>query len=208
MAFTLTLEPELRDMMPMSIDLRPLPMMTDEEFFLFCQANRGLRIERTASGEIIMMAPVGGETGRRNANLVTDLTIWARANKQGVVFDSSTGFDLPSGAMRSPDAAWVRRERLAQLTADQKRKFLPLCPDFIIELRSSSDVLRTAQDKMGEWIANGVQLGWLIDLTERNVYIYRPDYAVEQLQNQMTISGEPVLPGFVLELSTIWHAGF
>ncbi|MCX6046343.1 MAG: Uma2 family endonuclease [Chloroflexi bacterium] len=208
MAFTLTLEPELRDMMPMSIDLRPLPMMTDEEFFLFCQANRDLRIERTASGEIIMMAPVGGETGRRNANLVTDLTIWARANKQGVVFDSSTGFDLPSGAMRSPDAAWVRRDRLAQLTADQKRKFLPLCPDFIIELRSSSDVLRTAQDKMGEWIANGVQLGWLIDPTERNVYIYRPDYAVEQLQNQMTISGEPVLPGFVLELSTIWHAGF
>ena len=208
MAFTLTLDPDIRDMMPMSIDLRPLPSMTDEEFFLFCQANRELRIERTAQGEIIMMAPAGGETGGRNANLVTDLNHWARANKQGVVFDSSTGFDLPNGATRSPDAAWVRRELLAQLTAKQKRKFLPVCPDFIIELRSPTDSLRGAQDKMTEWIDNGAQLGWLIDPSERTVYVYRPGHAMEQLQNPATVSAEPVLPGFVLDLAVIWDPGF
>jgi len=208
MAFTLTLESSLLDMMPVSIDLRPLPIMTDEEFFLFCQANRELRIERTARGEIIMMAPAGGETGGRNANLVTDLGNWARANKQGVVFNSSTGFDLPNGAMRSPDAAWVRRERLAQLTADQKRKFLPLCPDFIAELRSATDSLRATQAKIAEWIANGVQLGWLLDPTERSVHVYRPGHPPEKLQNSATISGEPVLPGFVLDLAAIWTPGF
>jgi Uma2 family endonuclease len=208
MAFTLTLEPTIRDMMPMSIDLRPLPTMTDEEFFLFCQANRNLRIERTAEGEIIMMAPAGGETGGRNASVIIDLGNWARSNKQGIVFDSSTGFDLPNGATRSPDAAWVRRERLAQLTADQKRKFLPLCPDFIIELRSATDSLRAAQDKMTEWIANGVQLGWLLDPTERSVYIYRPSHPPEKLQNAATISAEPVLSGFILDLTVIWTPGF
>jgi Uma2 family endonuclease len=208
MTFTLTLEPDIRDMMPISIDLRPLPTMTDEEFFLFCQANRNLQIERTARGEIIVMAPAGGETGGRNANLVIDLGNWARADKSGVVFDSSTGFDLPNGATRSPDAAWVRRERLAQLTANQKRKFLPLCPDFIIELCSATDALRAAQDKMTEWIANGVQLGWLLDPTERNVYVYRPGHTMEQLQNPATVSAEPVLPGFVLDLAAIWNPGF
>lgn len=208
MAFMLTLDPEIRGMVPMSIDLRPLPKMTDEEFFLFCQANRELRIERTAEGEIIMMAPAGGETGGRNANLVTDLNIWARINKQGIVFDSSTGFDLPDGATRSPDAAWVRRERLTQLTTDQKRRFLPICPDFIIELRSATDSLHAAQDKMAEWIANGVQLGWLLDPTERSVHVYRPGHPPEKLQNSATISAEPVLPGFVLDLAAIWTPGF
>lgn len=208
MAFMLTLDPEIRGMVPMSIDLRPLPKMTDEEFFLFCQANRELRIERTAEGEIIMMAPAGGETGGRNANLVTDLNIWARINKQGIVFDSSTGFDLPDGATRSPDAAWVRRERLTQLTTDQKRRFLPICPDFIIELRSATDSLHAAQDKMAEWIANGVQLGWLLDPTERSVHVYRPGHPPEKLQNSATIFAEPVLPGFVLDLAAIWTPGF
>ena len=155
-----------------------------------------------------MMAPAGGETGGRNANLVTDLNIWARINKQGIVFDSSTGFDLPNGASRSPDAAWVRRERLAQLTASQKRKFLPLCPDFVIELRSATDSLRAAQDKMAEWVANGVELGWLIDPVERNVYVYRPGQPMEKLQNPATISGEPVLPDFGLDLATVWNPGF
>jgi len=208
MAFTLTLEPNIRDMIPMSIDLRPLPTMTNEEFFLFCQANRNLRIERTSEREIIMMAPADGETGARNANLVADLGNWARANKQGVVFDSSTGFDLPNGATRSPDAAWVRREGLAQLTADQKRKFLPLCPDFVIELRSATDSLRATQAKMAEWVANGVQLGWLLDPPERSVYIYRPGYPPEKLQNVATISAEPVLSGFLLDLAAIWSPGF
>lgn len=208
MAFTLTIEPDLRDNRPVSIDLGPLPTLTDEEFFLFCQANRDLRIERTASGEIIIMAPVGGETGGRNADLTTDLNNWARINKQGKVFDSSTGFNLPSGATRSPDAAWVRGEQLTPLTAEQKLKFLPLCPVFVIELRSATDSLRATQDKMVEWIANGVALGWLIDPTERNVYVYRPGRPVEQLQNPTQISGEPVLPGFVLELTPIWEPGF
>ncbi|MFN8489092.1 MAG: Uma2 family endonuclease [Caldilineaceae bacterium] len=208
MAFTLTIEPELRDSRPVSIDLRPLPTLTDEEFFLFCQANRNLRIERTASGEIIIMAPAGGETGGRNADLTTYLNIWAWTNNQGKVFDSSTGFNLPNGATRSPDAAWVRRAQLTQLTAEQKRKFLPLCPVFVIELRSATDSLRVAQDKMVEWIANGVELGWLIDPTERNVYVYRPGRPVEQLQNPTQVSGEPVLPGFVLDLTAIWEPGF
>jgi len=183
-------------------------MLTKEKFFLFCQTHRELRIERTASGKIIIMPPVDGETGGRNADLTTYLNIWARINKQGKVFGSSTGFDLPNGATRSPDAAWVRGEQLAPLTAEQKLKFLPLCPVFVIELRSATDSLRVTQDKMSEWIANGVALGWLIDPADRNVYVYRPGRPVEQLQNPTQVSGEPVLPGFVLELTPIWEPGF
>jgi Uma2 family endonuclease len=133
---------------------------------------------------------------------------WAQVDGSGVTFDSSTGFELPSGAMRSPDVAWVRRTRLARLTAAQKERFLPLCPDFVVELLSPSDSLSMTQEKLEEYLANGAQLGWLIDPTPRRVYVYRPGAAVESLDNPMHLAGDPVLPGFALDLAPIWEPGF
>jgi Uma2 family endonuclease len=182
--------------------------MTDDEFFEFCQINGDLRIERTAEGDIIVMPPEGGETGARRSRLTTQAQVWADRDKTGIVFGSSTGFNLPNGATRSPDVAWVRRSRLAALTPEQKQRFLPLCPDFVIELRSPSDSLSDLQDKMQEYLANGAQLGWLIDPLERRVYVYRPNVDVERLENPAQLSGESVLSGFVLELGDIWEPGF
>ncbi len=174
-------------------------------FYDFCRANADLRIERTAEGEIIVMPPTGWETGDRNSELTTQVRLWAKADGRGTATDSSAGFILPNGAERSPDAAWVRRERLAQLTAEQRRKFLPLCPDFAVELMSPSDKLPVVQAKMEEYIANGAQLGWLIDPDNRTVYVYRPDVPMETLENVLEVSGEPELPGFVLQLAEIWE---
>jgi Uma2 family endonuclease len=154
------------------------------------------------------MPPEGGETGNRSILLGTFLTQWALQDGTGVTFGSSTGFILPNGAMRAPDVAWVRRSRLAALTADQKQKFLPLCPDVVVEIRSPSDRLNALQEKMQEYLDNGARLGWLIDAANRAVYVYRPNQPVERLDNPTTISGEPVLPGFVLDLQTIWEPGF
>ncbi len=182
--------------------------MTDDEFFEFCQLNPDLRIERTAEGEIIMMSPAGGETANRNAALTAFLFMWARQNGEGVAFDSSGGFILPGGATLAPDAAWVRRFRLQKLTSDQKQKFLPLCPDFVIELRSPSDRLKDVQAKMKEYRENGARLGWLIDPIERQVFIYRPGQEVVHVQNPTQIAGDPELPGFTLELAEIWEPGF
>ena len=183
-----------------------LPAMSDDEFFDFCQANRDLRIERTAQGEIIIMPPAGGETSNRNAALTTLLTTWAWRDGTGRSFDSSGGFILPNGATRSPDAAWVRSARLASLTPAQWRKFLPLCPDFVVELMSPSDNLAEAQAKMEEYLANGAMLGWLLDAEPKTAYVYHPGQPVEILQQPTVLSGEPVLPGFTLELSYIWPA--
>lgn len=194
--------------LPLVVHLRPVIELTDDQFFEFCQINRDLRIERTAEGDLLIMPPAGGETGNRNAALTTLLTSWAWQDGTGVAFDSSTGFTLPNGAMRSPDAAWVKRSRLAALTSEQKVKFLPLCPDFVIELRSPSDSLRSLRAKMREYIENGVQLGWLINPITRRVYVYRPNLPVEQLENPATISGDPILPGFTLDLSKIWELDF
>jgi Uma2 family endonuclease len=133
---------------------------------------------------------------------------WANAEGSGVAFDSSTGFELPNGATRSPDVAWVRRTRLAALTAEQKERFLPLCPDFVIELLTPSDSIQMTQEKMGEYIANGVELGWLIDPAQRRVSVYRPGAAAETLDNPSRLSGDPVLPGFVLDLAAVWDPGF
>jgi Uma2 family endonuclease len=177
----------------------------EDEFFEFCQANRDLRIERTANGEIIIVPPTGGETGNRNADLTAQLYTWAKQETHGAAFDSSSGFILPNLASRAPDASWVRRERLAQLTAGQKRKFLPLCPDFVVELMSPSDTLEAVQAKLEEYIANGAQLGWLIDPDERHVYVYRPGQLVEKLEAPERLAGDPQLPGFVLELAEIWE---
>ena len=182
--------------------------MTDEQFFEFCQINRDLRIERTAEGDVVIMPPAGGGTGARNSKINLQLGLWAKQDGRGVVFDSSTGFILPNGATRSPDAAWVERSRLRSLAPEQKEKFLPLCPDFVIELRSPSDPLAMVKEKMQEYISNGAQLGWLIDPTSRRVYVYRPGNDVECLENPTAVSADPTLTGFVLSLAEIWDPGF
>jgi Uma2 family endonuclease len=193
---------------PLVLHLRPAVEMTDRQFFAFCQINRDLRIERTAEGDIEIMTPAGGETSARNSQINLQLGQWAKKDRRGVVFDSSIGFILPNGATRSPDAAWVERSRLAALTQEQKEVFLPLCPDFVIELRSPSDSLSTLQLKMQEYVDNGAQLGWLIDPAHRRVSIYRQGTDVECLDNPARVSGAPILTGFVLLLEEIWEPGF
>ena len=204
----LTAQPTDRplDIHQIHLRLSPAIEMTEDQFFRFCQINKDLRIERTAKGDLIIMPPAGWETGRRNAGLTMELGVWAKRDGTGVVGDSSTGFKLPNGATRSPDAAWVRKSRLANVPPDQKKKFLPLCPDFVVELRSETDRLTDLQEKMQEYIDNGAQLGWLIDPQERRVYIYRPEHEVESLENPSSVSGEPELPGFVLALQEIWES--
>ena len=186
------------------LNLRPVMELTDERLYLLCQANRELRFERTAQGELLLMAPTAGETGRRNAKLTQHLANWADIDGSGLVFDSSTGFVLPNGAMRSPDAAWLRISRWEGLRPDQKQTFIPLCPDFVIELRSGTDSLQALQDKLQEYMQNGVLLGWLIDPPYQRVYVYRPGVPVECLEKVHSISGDPELPGFVLDLSQVW----
>lgn len=189
---------------PIVLHLQPIINLTDEEFFEFCQINRDLRIERTATGELLIMPPTGSETGNRNAKLIVQLGVWAERDGTGIYFDSSTGFKLPNGAERSPDAAWVKLERWNALSSQQQRKFAPICPEFVVELRSPSDQLKPLQEKMQEYLENGTLLGWLIDRKNRQVYIYRPGVAVECSDNPDSLSGESVLPGFVLDLSKIW----
>jgi Uma2 family endonuclease len=184
--------------------LRPAVELTDEQFFALCQINREFKLERTAQGDLIIMTPTGWETGARNSEINRQLGNWAKEDGRGVATDSSTGYKLPNGAERSPDAAWVSRARLAQLTAEQKRKFLPLCPDFVIELRSPTDELTQIQSKMEEYIANGARLGWLIDPEARWVHVYRPGRRAEILEAIEEISADPELEGFVLNLREIW----
>ncbi|OUL37171.1 hypothetical protein BV372_03690 [Nostoc sp. T09] len=192
-AVTITLPPTLK----LKIDL------TDDQFFHLCQKNGDYRFERTASGEILIMAPSGSETDRRNVKITTQLDIWNEQNHLGEVFGPSAGFKLPNGADRSPDASWVKLERWNALTLEQQEKFAPICPDFVVELRSPSDSLKDLQDKMHEYIANGARLGWLIDRKNKRVEIYRHGKDVEILDNPAILSGEDVLPGFVLHLQQI-----
>jgi len=186
----------------------PVITLTDDQFYDFCQINREMRIEKTGRGDILIMAPTGGETSRRNSELIAALVNWTKKDKTGVAFDSSGGFILPNGATRSPDAAWIQRSRLAGLTRKQKEKFIPLCPDFVIELRSPSDTLGTLQEKLQEYMDNGAKLGWLIDPVQKNFFIYRPDRNPECLKNPEEVSGESVLPNFMLELDEIWEPEF
>ena len=190
-------------MTAITLDLRQLIHITDEQFYKLCQANPDIKLERKAKGELIVMPPTGGESGKRNADLTADLVVWNRQRKLGVVFDSSTGFSLPNGAKRSPDASWLSLERWIALTAQQRKRFLPLCPDFVIELMSETDALEDAQEKMIEYISNGLRLGWLLDPKNKRVEVYRQGQPVEVFQSPTTLSGEDVLPGFVLELSQI-----
>jgi Uma2 family endonuclease len=188
-----------------TIHLRSALNLTDEQFFRLCQLNRDLRLERTAQGDLIVMPPTGWMTGDRNGEITMQLRRWVKRDGSGVATDSSAGFKLPNGAERSPDAAWVLRSRLAGVPLEEKEKFLPLCPDFVIELRPPSDDLAGLQAKMDEYIANGARLGWLIDPEETRVHVYRPGTAVEILDNVETLSGEPLLQGFTLDLREIWQ---
>ncbi|MBD2530549.1 Uma2 family endonuclease [Nostoc flagelliforme FACHB-838] len=177
--------------------------LTDDQFFQMCQKNRDYRFERTASGELLIMPPTGSDAGNRNFDMVVELGIWNKQTKLGKGFDSSSGFTLPNGAERSPDVSWVKIERWNALTPEQQEKFAPICPDFVVELRSRTDSLKELQEKMQEYIENGAQLGWLIDRKNKRVEIYRPGKDVEILDNPVSLSGENVLPGFVLHLEQI-----
>ncbi|MGH9843070.1 MAG: Uma2 family endonuclease [Blastocatellia bacterium] len=187
------------------IDFKPLlRKINDDDFFEFCMANRDWRIECTEKGDLIVMPPTGGDTGGYNFNLDVEFGIWSKQDGTGKGFDSSTVFKLPSGAKRSPDLSWVKRDRWDALTDEERRKFPPLCPEFVVELRSPSDSLTTLKDKMEEYIENGAQLGWLIDPIERKVYVYRPNVSVECLEDPVSLSGEPLLEGLVLEMKEVW----
>jgi Uma2 family endonuclease len=178
--------------------------VTQEQFERLAAANRDLKLERTAAGELIVNPPTGGETGYRNVKIAYFLVKWVEERGgSGIPFDSSTGFTLPSGATRSPDASWVSRERWEALSPQQRQGFIPLCPDFVIELRSESDSFGPLQAKMQEYIDSGAKLGWLIDPQNRRVEIYRAG-GREVLENPRELSGEAILPGFILDLIKIW----
>jgi Uma2 family endonuclease len=178
--------------------------VTHEEFVQLAIANRDLQLERNATGELIVMPPTGSETGNRNLDMEGQLWLWNRQTKLGKAFNSSSGFHLPNGSDRSPDAAWVRQDRWDALTPEQRKGFAPICPDFVLELRSESDRIEPLRAKMREYMANQARLGWLIDRKNRKVEIYRQGQDVEVLDCPTTLSGEDVLPGFVLDLTEVW----
>ena len=174
------------------VDFTPLATkVSDEEFADLCRLNPELQFERTSEGELVIRAPTGGKTGRRNAKLTVAFGVWAEKDGTGQVFDSSTLFTLPNTAKRSPDVAWVRNDRWNALSAQEQEQFPPLCPDFVVELRSRTDSLRSLKEKMEEYISNGAELGWLIDPLERRIHVYRPQVAAEVLEDPREVPGEP-----------------
>lgn len=183
---------------------RPITPMSDEDLMLFCGANDIARIEREVDGKILVMSPAGTRTGRRNAAIVGALDAWAEADGRGYAFDSSTGFTLPDNSIRSPDAAWIEAARWNALSEAEKNRFSPLCPDFIVELRSPSDDLARLEAKMEQWMENGAQLGWLIDPVEQAVSIYRPCQPPEVREHPASLGGEGVMAGFELVMARIW----
>ncbi len=187
----------------LTLDLTSI-RLTPEQFWQVCRDNRDLRLELTSNGGLIAKPPAGSRTGLRNASLTRQLTTWAKNNGSGIAFDSSTGFTLPNTAVRSPDASWVRREKWDALTEAEQERFAPLCPDFVTELRSASDTLKSLQEKMQEYFENGAQLGWLVDPFQRRVYVHRAGIAVEVLSDVENVSADPILPGFVLQLAELW----
>ncbi len=191
-------------MTAITVNFDPIVNLTDEQFYELCRKNPDVKFERNAKGELIIMPPTGGGTGNRNVEIATDFVIWNRQTRLGMCFDSSTCFKLPNGANRSPDVAWIAQDRWDALTPEEQEKFPPIAPDFILELMSPSDTLRDSQDKMQEYMENQVKLGWLINRKTRRVEIYRQGQAVEILESPTTLSGENVLPGFILNLQTIW----
>lgn len=190
-------------MIAYTLDFNSVCEMTDERFYRLCRNNPDIKLEHS-KGELIIMSPTGGETGKRNAEITAEFVIWNRKTQPGKVFDSSTGFRLPSGSDRSPDVSWVRKERWESLLPEQREKFPPIAPDFVLELRSPSDRLKTLRDKMQEYMDNGVRLGWLIDRKNRRVEIWRQARETGMLQSPKSLSGENVLPGFTLDLQVVW----
>ncbi|PZV08132.1 MAG: Uma2 family endonuclease [Leptolyngbya sp.] len=190
-------------MTSLTLTLDPVVRLTREQFYALCEVNHDIRLERSSTGDLILMPPTGWESGRQNSKLNLRVGTWAEHDGTGFVFDSSTGFSLPNGADRSPDVAWVAKARIEALSPDPAR-FLPLAPDFVIELRSATDKLATLQHKMAEYRDCGVRLGWLIDPHEKRVEIYRLGRPTEYLSQPEQLSGEEVLPGFVLALAEIW----
>ena len=202
---TLIQEPELATgTSPIVIHMQPVLNLSEDEFFHFCQINRELRIERNAQGELIIMSPTGGESGDQDSEINMQLRNWSKRNGTGTTFSSSTGFRLPNGSVRSPDASWISYARLNTLSKEQRRKFIPLCPEFVIELRSPSDLLSDLRAKMQEYLENGVQLGLLIVPEQKRVYIYQPNQPVQELEGCDTVSCDSVLPGFELVVKEIW----
>ena len=187
------------------VDFSPLATkVSDEEFAELCRLNPELQLERTSEGDLVIMAPTGGKTGRRNVKLIVAFGVWAEKDGTGQSFDSSTLFTLPNTAKRSPDLSWVRNERWNALSALEQEEFPPLCPDFVVELRSRTDSLKTLKEKMEEYISNGAELGWLIDPLERMVHVYRTGAAPEVLEDPQEVSCEPLLKGFVLDVRALW----
>ena len=193
---------------PFIIRFEPAIEMTSELFEQFCALNDDMRIELTAEGTIEIMPPTKGDTGSKELDIGADLKVWARTDGNGVAFGSTAGFTLPNRAVRSPDASWILKSRLAALTDEEKDSFMPICPDFVIELRSSSDRLTVLQAKMDEYLASGAQLGWLLDPLERQAHVYRPGAQPEILDSPETLSADPELPGFTLDLKPIWEPAF
>jgi Uma2 family endonuclease len=192
---------------PLPIDvssLMTLPQMSDAQFYEFCRTNPELRIERNANGEVIVMPPAFSDTGNRNIKISAQVQNWADEDGTGEAFDSSAGFTLPNGATRAPDTAWIRSDRWNALTPEQQASFAPIVPDFVIELRSSSDTLLGLREKMQEYVEQGVRLGLLIDRKKRQVHLYRPNCEPEVLENPERVSCEPELPGFGLKMAKIW----
>ena len=189
---------------PIVLQLQPVLNLSDDQLYEFSQINRDLRMERNARGELIIMPPTGGDTGEQNAEITLQLRLWAKQDGTGATFDSSTGFKLPNGAIRSPDASWIRYSHLNSISSEQRKKFIPLSPDFVIELRSPGDSLKDLQEKMREYLDNGTQLGFLIDPAYRKVYVYERDKPTTEIEDPETISADPFLPHFVLSMSEIW----
>ena len=189
---------------PLTVHLPSTGKTTHEQFYELCQMNSELRLELSVNGEVIIMPPAFSDTGNRNFNIAVQLGVWADQDVTGEAFDSSTGFTLPNGAIRSPDASWIKSDRWNALTDQQKASFAPICPDFVIELRSASDTLKSLQNKMQEYIENGAILGFLIDRKNQTVHLYRPLRSPETLSNPEMVSGDPELPGFVLQMAKIW----
>ena len=179
--------------------------ISHEQFVQLAWVNQNLQLERTATGELIVMPPTGSDTGNKNADILGQLWLWNRHTQLGQIFDSSSGFHLPNGADRSPDVSWISQDRWDTLTPEEKSGFAPLCPDFVLELRSKHDSLESLQQKMQEYQENGAKLGWLIDRTRKKVEIYRPKKSVEVQNSPNSLSGEDILPGFILDLSEIWN---
>ncbi|WP_416674149.1 Uma2 family endonuclease [Egbenema bharatensis] len=186
-------------MMPVILSLNAVNL-TDEQFYRLCQANRDVPLERTAKGDLVIMPPVGGRSGNREAGLISRVWAWNEQTQLGQVFSSSTVFRLPQGGDRSPDVAWVKRDRWEALTPEEQEVFPPICPDFVIELRSRTDSLKPLQEKMQEYLNSGLRLGWLINPQDEQIEVYRAGQSLEVLQFPVSVSGENVLPGFILVL--------